>query len=196
MSLKKAANAAKYPSDRTVVCFYCKKSVKQKHSAEHARDFCTVAKGIPWREQAEKGQSVIMGFFKKKSLTEHVSEVSASILGNKRKREEIEREQNALDFAPPMKRQRPSDNNDRSLLKQVLDFFAQFIPDFRRDARRFKEETDKLHKLANRTVKLLEKFENKAASNCENMLKERQSFDNFLESRGKEGLLVSRSENK
>ena len=59
-----------------------------------------------------------------------------------------------------------------------------------------KEETDKLHKLANRTVKLLEKFENKAASNSENMLKERQSFDNFLESRGKEGLLVSRSENK
>ena len=59
-----------------------------------------------------------------------------------------------------------------------------------------KEETEKLHKLANRTVKLMEKFENKAASNCENMLKERQSFDNFLEIRGKEGLLVSRSENK
>ena len=29
MSLKKAATAAKYPSDRAVVCFYCKKSVKQ-----------------------------------------------------------------------------------------------------------------------------------------------------------------------
>ena len=59
-----------------------------------------------------------------------------------------------------------------------------------------KEETDKLHKLADRTMKVLEKFENKAASNCENLLKERQTFDLFLENQRKEGLLVSRSGNK
>ena len=64
MSLKKAATAAKYPSDRTVVCFYCKKSIKQKHSAEHARDFCTVAKGKPWREQAKKGLVLMSSLIK------------------------------------------------------------------------------------------------------------------------------------
>ena len=124
MSLKKAANAANYPSDRTVVCFYCKKSVKQKHSAEHARDFCTVAKGKPWREQAKKGQSVLTDFFNKQSLTEQVSEVSADLLRDKREREEIECEQDALVFAPTKKRRTQSDGNDQSLLKQVLYFFV------------------------------------------------------------------------
>ena len=79
---------------------------------------------------------------------------------------------------------------------RVLDFFTQFLPDFRRDTRRLKEETDKLHKLADRTMKVLDKFENKAASNCENLLKERQIFDLFLENQRKDSLLVSRSGNK
>ena len=72
----------------------------------------------------------------------------------------------------------------------------QFLSDFRRDTRRLKEETDKLHKLADRTMKVLDKIENKAASNCENFLKERQTFDLFLENLRKEGLFVSRSGNK
>ena len=123
-----------------------------------------------------------MGFFNKKSLTEKVSEVASSL---KRKREESEGEQDALAFAPPKKQQRKSDDNDQSVLMRVLDFFTQFLPDFRRDTRRLKEETDKLHKLADRTMKVLDKFENKAASNCENLLKERQTFDLFLENQRK-----------
>ena len=137
-----------------------------------------------------------MGFFNKKSLTEKVSEVAASLKRNKRKREEIEGEQDDLAFAPPKKQQRKSDDNDQSVLMRVLDFFTQFLPDFWRDTRRLKEETDKLHKLADRTMKVLEKFEKKAASTCENLLKERQIFDLFLENQRKEGLLVSRSGNK
>ena len=137
-----------------------------------------------------------MGFFNKKSLTEKVSEVASSLKRNKRKREEIEGEQDALAFASPRKQQRKSDDSDQSVLMRVLDFFTQFLPDFRRDTRRLKEETDKLHKLADRTMKVLDKFENKAASNCENLLKERQIFDLFLENQRKEGLFVSRSGNK
>ena len=137
-----------------------------------------------------------MGFFNKKSLTEKVSEVASSLKRNKRKREEIEGEQDALAFAPPEKQQRKADDNNQSLLMRVLDFFTQFLTDFRRDTRRLKEETDKLHKLADRTMKVLDKYENKAASNCENLLKERQIFDLFLENQRKEGLLVSRSGNK
>ena len=83
-----------------------------------------------------------------------------------------------------------------SVLKRVLDFFIQLIPDFRRNTQRLKEESGKLHKLADRTMKVMEKFGNKAASTYQNLLKERQIFDLFLENQGKEGLLVSRSGNK